>query len=143
MNFCDEAADYMDNNDYFTIQSIKKDGFKSGLFDYGFSDWFYASLLATDDRFSNTQALGNIILYKGHKLITVQSFEERLIQGYGSIDVYDLMSEMEETYGCQNIDRLKLIYRVSETDVYYDKYMDRLYANTGIFNRELDDTEGL
>ena len=53
------------------------------------------------------------------------------------------MSEMEEIYGCRIPDRLDLIYKVDGTDIYYDKYLDRLYANTGVFNRELDETEGI
>lgn len=141
--FCDEAADYVEDGTYFSVQSIKKAGFESELFDLGFSDWFYASLLTSDDRFSDTKAFGNILLYKGDKRITIQSFEESLIREHGSIDVYDLMTEMEETYGCRIPDRLDLIYRVGGTDVVYDKYMDRLYANTGILNRELDAAEGM
>lgn len=141
--FCDEATDYVEDGTYFSVQSIKKAGFESELFDLGFSDWFYASLLTSDDRFSDTKAFGNILLYKGDKRITIQSFEESLIREHGSIDVYDLMTEMEETYGCRIPDRLDLIYKVGGTDVVYDKYMDRLYANTGILNRELDAAEGM
>jgi len=141
--FCDEAADYVEDGTYFSVQSIKKAGFESELFDLGFSDWFYASLLTSDDRFSDTKAFGNILLYKGDKRITIQSFEESLIREHGGIDVYDLMTEMEETYGCRIPDRLDLIYKVGGTDVVYDKYMDRLYANTGILNRELDAAEGM
>ena len=141
--FCDEAADFVEDGTYFSVQSIKSAGFDSELFDLGFSDWFYASLLTSDDRFSDTKAFGNILLYKGNKRITIQSFEESLIRGHGSIDVYDLMTEMEETYGCRITDRLDLIYKVGGTDVVYDKYMDRLYANTGILNRELDASEGM
>ncbi len=141
--FCDEAADYVEDGTYFSVQSIKKAGFESELFDLGFSDWFYASLLTSDDRFSDTKTFGNILLYKGDKRITIQSFEESLIREHGGIDVYDLMTEMEETYGCRIPDRLDLIYKVGGTDVVYDKYMDRLYANTGILNRELDAAEGM
>lgn len=141
--FCDGAADFVEDGTYFSIQSIKKTGFESELFDLGFSDWFYASLLTSDDRFSDTKAFGNILLYKGSRRITVQSFEESLIREHRSIDVYDLMTEMEEIYGCQITDRLDLIYKVGGTDVVYDKYMDRLYANTGILNRELDAVEGI
>ena len=141
--FCDEAADFVVDGTYFSVQSIRKAGFESELFDLGFSDWFYASLLTSDDRFSDTKAFGNILLYKGDKRITIQSFEESLIREHGSIDVYDLMTEMEETYGCRIPDRLDLIYKVGGTDVVYDKYMDRLYANTGILNRELDAAEGM
>lgn len=141
--FCDEVYDFTEDDSYFSVQSIKKAGFESELFDLGFSDWFYASLLTSDERFSYTKAFSNIILFKGSERITVATFEEALIREQGSMDVYDLMSEMEETYGCRIPDRLDLIYKVDGTDVYYDKYLDRLYANTGVFNRELDETEGL
>lgn len=141
--FCDEVADFVEEGTYFSVQSIKRDGFVSDLFDLGFSDWFYASLLTSDDRFRNTRAFGNIILFKGDVRISIQSFEESLIREHGSIDVYDLMTEMEEIYGCRITDRLDLIYKVGGTDVYYDKYTDRLYANEGVYNRELDAAEGM
>ena len=143
MAFCDETADFVEDGTYFSVQSIKEAGFETELFNLGFSDWFYASLLTSDDRFSDTRAFGNILLYKGNKRITIQSFEESLILENGSIDVFDLMTEMEEVYGCQISDRSDLIYKVGGTDVYYDKYMDRLYANEGVFNRELDAAEGM
>lgn len=141
--FCDEVADFVEEDAYFSVQSIRKDGFESELFDLGFSDWFYASLLTADDRFSYAKAFGSIILYKGVERITIQMFEEQLIKEHGSIDVYDLMTEMEETYGCQITERLDVIYKVKGTDVYYDSFLDRLYANTGIFNKELDVMEGM
>ena len=141
--FCDEVYDFTEDGRYFSVQSIKKAGFESELFDLGFSDWFYSSLLSADDRFAYSTMFGNIILFKGGERITIKSFEEALIKEHRVIDVYDLMTEMEETYGCRISDRLELVYKVDGTDVYYDKYMDRLYANTGVFNRELDETEGL
>ena len=141
-DFCDEVFDYMEDGNYFSVQSIKKTGFESGLFNLGFSDWFYAGLLETDERFSSSTMFRNIILYKGKKRITIQSFEESLILRHRSIDVYDLMSEMEEIYGCQISDRYDLIYKVSGTDIYYDRFLDRLYANIDIFNRELETMEG-
>ena len=141
--FCDEVFDFTEDGRYFSVQSIRKAGFESDLFDLGFSDWFYASLLTSDERFSYSKAFSNIILFKGSERITVATFEEALIWEQGSMDVYDLMSEMEEIYGCRIPDRLDLIYKVDGTDIYYDKYLDRLYANTGVFNRELDETEGI
>ena len=141
--FCDEVVDFVEEGSYFSVQSIKRDGFVSDLFDLGFSDWFYGSLLTSDDRFRNTRAFGSIILFKGDVRISIQSFEESLIREHGSIDVYDLLTEMEETYGCQITDRLDLVYKVGGTDVYYDKYTDCLYANEEVFNRELDAAEGI
>ena len=141
--FCDEVDDFTEDGKYFSVHSIKKEGFESELFDLDFSDWFYSSLLAADERFAYSTMFGNIILFKGDERITIKTFEETLIKDHRVIDVYDLMTEMEETYGCRITDRSDLIYKVEGTDVYYDKYMDRLYANTGVYNRELDETEGL
>lgn len=141
--FCDAVCDYAEDGSYFSVQSLKKTGFNSDLFDeLGFSDWFYGSLLSTDDRFSWSQMFGNYVLYKGHERITTQTFEKTLIEAYGSIDVYDLMTEMTETYGCRNLSRSDLISKVKGTDVYYDEYLDRLYANEGLYSRELDEMEG-
>ena len=141
--FCDEVYDFVADENYFSIQSIKQEGFDSELFDLGFSDWFYSSLLTVDERFTNSHMFSNIILYKGNERITIKSFEMRLIQEYGSIDVYDLQDEMEEKYGCRIQDRWDIIYKVAGTAVHYDKYTDRLYANNEIFNRELDAAEGM
>lgn len=52
-DFCDSVYDYVDNNEYFSIKSIKQTGFVSELFELGFSDWFYSNLLLSDDRFVN------------------------------------------------------------------------------------------
>ena len=143
LDFCDEVCDYVEDGTYFSVQSIKKAGFESELFELGFSDWFYANLLTSDVRLSYSKAFSNIILYKGNKQITVGTFEEALIREHGSIDVYDLMTEMEELYGCSIPDRLDLIYKVDGTDIYYDKYRDWLYASRGVFDRELDAVEGI
>lgn len=142
-SFCDEVYEFTSDNDYFSVKSIKKEGFESDLFELGFSDWFYSSILTTDERFSFSTMFGNIVLFKGNERITIKSFEETLIRRHKSIDVYDLMTLMEETYGCKIADRLDLVYKLDGTDVYYDQYLDRLYANIGVFNRELDETEGL
>ena len=142
-DFCDVVFDFVEDGNYFSVQSIKKAGFESELFDLGFSDWFYSSLLTSDERFSYTQVFSNIILYKGMERITVATFEEALIREHGSMDVYDLMTEMEDIYGCRIQDRLDIIYKLNSTDVYYDKYRDWLYADRSVFDRELDAVEGM
>ena len=137
-NFCDEVYDYVDDNAYFSLRSLKNNGFTSDLFDLGFSDWFYSILLLFDSRFSYSNMFGNIILYKGNKEITIKSFETMLIQKHQSIDVYDLMSEMNDNYGCHVQDRLDLIYKVADTEIHHDRTLDRLYANEELYYHEVE-----
>jgi hypothetical protein len=65
------------------------------------------------------------------------------IREYGSIDTYDLMSELTGRFGCKISDHLDAVYKVQGTEIYYDKILDRLYANADLYYRELDETEGI
>lgn len=141
--FCDQAYDFIEEGSYFSAQSLRQDGFTSELYDLGFSDWFYAHLLFSDERFSSGTMFGNIIFYKGHQNITIKSFEIDRIKAHGNIDTYDLMTELTERFGCKITDRLELVYKVQGTEIYYDKILDRLYANADTYYRELDAAEEL
>lgn len=141
LRFREEVYQLVQEGSYFNTHSLCEAGFESDLLELGFSDWFPDNLLIFDERFSYTYALNTIILFKGHQEITVGKLEYSLIQAKGSVDVYDLQTEMEENFGCTIADRLNLIYRAEGSGAYYDRYLDRLYANEALYLRELDDAE--
>lgn len=136
--FCQNVYDFVEAESYFNIHSIRQDGFKSELFDLGFSDWFYANLLLSDERFSNDRFFGNMIFYKGNKKLSVKIFLEDFIIEQSSIDLYDLMNELTERYGLVIEARGDIMTRLYSSDVYYDKYLDRYYASESLYFHELD-----
>lgn len=138
-DFCDAVYNFVPDDSYFSTQSLKADGFESELYDLGFSDWFYGNLLLADDRFSYTNTFGNIVLYKGRKEITIQSFLVDRIGSHGWIDTYDLMTELESRFGCTADEKSNITHRLKNTQVYYDKILDRLYANVDLYYRDLDE----
>lgn len=138
-NFCDDVYDFVAENEYFSAQSLRLSGFESELYELGFSDWFYANLLVSDDRFSFGNMFGNLILFKGNENITIKSFEIDRIRRYGSIDAYDLMSELTDKFGCRISDKWEIIYKVQDTEVYYDRILDRLYANKELYYNEFEE----
>lgn len=143
-DFCNAVYDFVEDGSYFSAQSLRQDGFQSELYELGFSDWFYANLLLSDDRFSFGTMFGNIILYKGQENITIRSFEISRIRAHGSIDNYDLMTELTDYFGCTNIsDRLELRYKVQGSDVYFDPILERFYADIKLYERELDAAEDM
>ena len=137
--FCDKVYDFVPNGDYFTSQSLKHDGFESELYDLGFSDWFYANLLISDDRFSYTNVFGNIVLYKGKADITIQSFLVDRVCAHGWIDYFDLVTELAEHYGCIISDKSDITYKLNSTQIYRDQDLDRFYANVDLYYRDLDE----
>ena len=140
-SFCEAVWAFAEDESYFSIQSLKQAGFDSPLFELGFSDWFYSNVLVADDRFSYSNAFGNMIFCKGDTDVTIRSFLVWLVRAEGSVDVFDLMTELTETYGCVVPEKWDIIYRFDNTDIYHDKYLDRLYANEELYYRELDETE--
>lgn len=138
-NFCDEVYNFIPEGSYFSAHSLKTHGFESELYDLGFSDWFYANVLLSDERFSYTNVFGNIILYKDKKDITIQSFLIDMVCAHDWIDVYDLMTELMERYGCTVSEKSDITYRLKNTMVYYDKILDRLYANVDLYYRDLEE----
>lgn len=141
-DFCDAVYDAVQEGTYFSSRSLRQDGFVSELYDLGFSDWFYANLLISDSRFSFGNMFGSLILYKGRENITIQSFLLSRVQEHICVDVLDLMTELKERYGCEISEKSDITYRLKNTQVYYDKILDRLYVNEEAYYRDLDETGG-
>ena len=137
--FCEDVWSYAAEGTYFTIASLRKNGFYSKLFDLGFSDWFYANLLLTDDRFGYGRFLNNLIFRKGASGVSMQAFLVFCVQSYDSIAVYDLIHELNAQYACISNDRYDLIDKLRGTQVYYDEILDRLYASAALYEHELNE----
>lgn len=138
-DFCDAVYDFVADGEYFSAKTLKLDGFESEVYDLGFSDWFYANLLISDDRFSFGTMFGNLILFKGENDITIKSFITKLIRKMGCVDTYDLMNELTERFGCKISERMDIVYKVQDSEVYYDKILDRLYANKDLYYKEIEE----
>ena len=141
-DFCDDVYDYVKDNTYFTIHSLNSSGFNSEIYEYGFSEWFYANLLIGDARFSISKMFGNIVIYKGEAPVTKYDFLMSIVGREGSIDIYDLMDEVVEVYGCKIKERAQIFNPFYGTEVYFDKIMDKLYADKEDYYREIDEMGG-
>ena len=135
--YCDTVYETVADGVYFSIQSLRQDGLEHELFELGFSDWFYASLLLSDSRFAVAQMYGTLILCKSEVAITIQSFLVNRIQEHKVIDAYDLMTELTDRYGCSVEDKSRIPYRLKNTEVFHDDILDRYYANEDIYYQDL------
>ena len=141
-DYCDKAFDFVGQGRYLSANSIRESGFSHNLYELGFSDLFYANLLLSDERFSFAHIFGNLILYTGRESITITTFLENIIQQHGSIDMFDLINEMENVYGCSAVDRYDIVYKLKGTQVFYDNILDRMYASAELYEKELEAVEG-
>lgn len=127
---------YLIDDRYFTIQSIRNDGFESDLDVLGFGDLFYASILKEDGRFS-WQRVGNaVVLNPKGDSFTVHDFLVDYITNEDSVNVDDFSHELRERFGIE-LDRYSIVEKVKGSDVYYDSIMEKLYADYSLYFEEI------
>ena len=138
MAFCDSVYAFTDPGQYFTVESLRKDGFDSKLFELGFEDWFYSSIIREDSRFGyRRMGYGKaIILFcRDVPKVTRQSFLAYVLDGE-SEDVDVLLDEIKNTYGII-IDRYDMNQILADSDMYYDSTMEKVYANKELYYEEV------
>lgn len=141
--FCEEVFDFAGDKSFFTIQSLKKDGFDSELFEYGFEDYFYASLLISNEKFSWQKMFSTIVFYKGKIDLTIKNFVSDIIRRERIIDIYEIDALLKERYGCDNIDRYDIVLRTKDAGFFYDSEFQKFYAEQEAYYREIDESGGV
>ena len=51
------------------------------------------------------------------------------------------MTELEERYGCRIGSKEDIYTMLYDSPVYYDRFLDRLYASESLYDREVAETE--
>lgn len=137
--FCDEVYRNVDNGTYFTVHSLVNEGFRSKIFDFGFSEWFYSNLLRYDDRFSCTRIFGQIMLCKGTSNFSNKSFLVDVVNKHRVIEISELLNLLNDVYGCRAEVNSDITEKIKNTDLIYDPAVQRIYANINLYYKELDE----
>ena len=140
--YCDRVWNAVGEGECFSIVSLRKKGFESGLDDLVFSDTFYASVLRSDERFSSAGMWGTMVFRRGTERLTIRGFLEELVAEQGTYDIPELVELMNDGYGCNVSQGRELLVKVTDSDLYYDEESDRLYQNVEMYIQEFDETEG-
>ncbi len=138
-NYCLEVLEFTSNIKYFTLHSIKQDGFDDNLHQLGFDDWFYTSLLIRNsNNFSYIKIGGNKLLTKSKSNISLSEFIEYIVCSIEnlSIDIYELIDYIFNKYKI-SVDEYKLRSIIKNTDMYYNKITEKIYASYDIYYKEL------
>ena len=135
--FCAAVRRQVKPGEYFTVASLRREGFTDPLEDTGFDDWFYGSLLAEDrDRFSCRRMGGTRVFFCGKKEVYLIDFLRWVVEPEGHWDLYDLKEYLEEHYGVA-LPTEKIIENVRESDLYYDSIMEAVYLDYDTYFEEI------
>lgn len=135
--FCDDVHRYVEPGEIFSINSLRERGFEHELFDLGFEEWFYGSLVMEDREHFSYQKIGGsrlLMAGKGKNLIAI--LLTRIVCEQSRIDFYDLWDKLTEEYGLR-IPRDKLMEAIHEADLYYDRIMEAVYIDYETYFEEV------
>ena len=126
-NFTIDAAEYS-KEQFFTMKSIRKEGFVSKIDDIGFDDYFYSALLRSNKAIRYNKVGGTFLFAHIDRQVKFIEVGEYLIKGFRRISIQKLLDIILEEYGIK-YDRTDLICRVNNTGMYYDRIMEKVYIN--------------
>ena len=135
--YCEDVAKRYEPGEYFTVASLRADGFMHPLDDLGFDEWFYGSvLLEARELFSYQRIGGTRLFMRGNAPVRIGGLLTELLEHEQKADVYELRDTLEEHFGIV-LSKDKLIELVKETDLYYDAIMGAVYADYDTYFEEI------
>lgn len=135
--YCKAVSRCYEKGEYFTVTSLRKDGFTHDLDDLGFDEWFYASVLLEDrECFSYQRIGGTRIFLRGKAGANLGDMLVWLLEKYQKIDIYDLTDLLENHYGII-LPKEKLYTIISGAELYYDSIMEAVYIDYDTYFEEI------
>ena len=133
--YCLDVLSFIGKNKYFTLFSLKKEGFYHKLDDLGFEDYFYTSILIEDrERISYKRIGKNKLMHSSNEGSSFEIFLENIVyqQEKLYIEIYELNDLLKEKYNLQfNIS--ELINSIKNTSMHYDPVSKTVFADYEIY----------
>ncbi len=136
-DYCTAVWRFVGDGTYFTVTSLRQDGFNHPLDELGFEEWFYSSVLLEDrERFSYQHIGGTRLFRCGKGGAQFTDLLRWMLQAQRKIDIFDLRDLLEERYGIA-ISKDKLVEILRSTDMYYDDIMEAAYMDYDTYFEEV------
>lgn len=115
--YINSALKIVEDN-YFTIKYLNNIGFSHELDELGLDDYFYASLVRTNPKIKYIKTNGTFIFKSDVESIRILDFLIYLIGKLRSIDIYDFIDYLKDTYGVL-YNKNKVLTLISNSSLYY------------------------
>ena len=130
--YIDETISYAKDKRYFTIKSLKEQGYDHELHGIGFGDWFNGALLKNSKKIFFVRVGGTILFYQGNERHTTVDFLRYVLSEEKSMDIFELVDYLNDEYGV-HLQKEKIIQMIKESELYYDATMEKVYLDKEYF----------
>ena len=130
-DYCDKVFEFVRPKTFFTIYSLRKQGFVHYLEDgVSFGDWFYASILTENKgRYRYQRMGGTKVFCSGAQQVLMEDLFAYVLDEHDSIEINTFIAMLASEYDVI-LDRGKVVEILNSSSMYYDKSTTTIYANT-------------
>lgn len=137
-DFCKNVLSFVGNR-FFTIASIRSEGFSDKLDALGFGDYFFTSLLQENTQNFNCFRIGNNKIFRaGTADLNFSDFIEWLLYQTESLsmNIYDACELISEKYNV-NVEKYEIKNSITGTSMYYNESTEKIYADYEVYFDEI------
>lgn len=128
-DYCNAVASKVKDGEFFTVTSLRNEGFTHELDNAGYGYWFYVSVLAEDYKHFSCRRMGKTrLFYKGHEKIRMSDMLSVLLAIKKYMYLNDLNELLANHYNI-HMNVYKIIELIKETDLHYDPIDKKVYLN--------------
>ncbi|WP_144475682.1 hypothetical protein [Cytobacillus oceanisediminis] len=117
-----------DENRYFTLYSIRQEGFEHRLDNLGFSDIFYERLIWAFEEFRAIPLSTGYILKKTNDIISLRGFLYDYVSERRVVKMEDLVEDIQKEFDV-TLEPSKVIYLLKQTDIFYSDELYKIYID--------------
>jgi acyl carrier protein len=115
------------NSRYFTLYNLKQRGFCHELFEFGFEDYFYESVLRYSPLFKFFSCgRGSSCIFTESNDLTVDDMLKMILMDKGSMHIQDMIDYLEQEYGV-SFEKNTLRKRLRHSTLYYSDATEKIY----------------
>lgn len=139
-SFVSNAIDFLGNEKYFTIYSVRKAGFSHNLDELGLDDWFYTSVLSAGKN-NNVYSLrvgGTKLLTTKVKDILFEDFIEFIVlkRSVRYLEIYEIQNILKYDYNIK-VNISTIVNSAKKSNMFYDVVSQKLYIDYDTYFKEV------
>lgn len=124
--YVEQVLEASGDEKFFTIKSLKRNGFANELHNLGFSDWFNSSLVKNSKKIRYIRTVDSVIFAKTDTQPTLLEFISYVLQKVRKMDIHDFLVYLKEEYGV-TLRKDKVTWLIKDSTLYYDSIMEKIY----------------
>lgn len=125
-SFINDVEKFKSTDEFFTINSIRAEGFNHPVNELGFDNIFYEALLKRPNRLQSFEVAKHKVFIKSKRKKTIKDLLELLIDEDKKLSIVDFLNYLNQKLLIRiNYENIKQIFK--DSDLYFSEDLDKLF----------------